>query len=138
MSKPFKLAVKAVILDEMERCLLIRRSAANGHFIGKWEWPGGKADPGEDFSTAVVRETREETGLEVEITGLAGATSFEMATVHIVLLCLEVRRLGGEIRLSAEHDNFAWVLLAELGQWNLPEEHRPFMLDYAQRKGTQS
>lgn len=136
MSKPFKLAVKAVILDTEKRCLLIRRSSANRNYVGKWEWPGGKADPGEDFSAAVVRETREETALEVELTGFAGALSFEMQAAHIVLLCLEARRLGGEIRLSAEHDSFAWVPLADLNRWDLPEHHKPFMLEYAQRKGT--
>ncbi len=135
MSKPFKLAVKAVILDQEKRCLLIRRSSANRNFVGKWEWPGGKADPGEDFTTVVFRETREETALEIEITGLAGAMCFEMPASHIVLLCLEVRRLGGEIQLSEEHDNFAWVPLAELDRWDLPEHNKPFMLEYAQKKG---
>src|ERR1035441_10199215 len=102
--KPFRLAVKAVILDGQHRCLLVRRSSFNKNFVGCWEWPGGKVDAGEDFATAVLRETREETGLEVEITGLAGATSFEMPKVNVVLLCMEVRILNGDIHLSDEHD----------------------------------
>jgi len=47
--KPFRLAVKAVIFDDQQRCLLLRRSAINHHFVGCWEWPGGKVDEGEDF-----------------------------------------------------------------------------------------
>lgn len=134
IAKPFVLAVKAVILDGQRRCLLVRRSAQNRHFAGQWEWPGGKVEAGEDFAHAVARETREETALEIELTGLAGATQFEMPEVNVVLLCLEARLLGGELTLSAEHDEFAWTPLAKLAMWNLVEQVRPFMLDYAAEK----
>jgi 8-oxo-dGTP diphosphatase len=137
MSKPYKLSVKAVILDSERRCLLIRRSPANHNFVGKWEWPGGKVDAGEDFATAVVRETREETGLEVEITDLAGVTSFEMPVGQIVVLCMEARVLSGEIHLSEEHDDFAWVPLKEFSSWNLLDHNKSLMLEYASSKGTQ-
>jgi 8-oxo-dGTP diphosphatase len=132
--KPYRLAVKAVILDARKRCLVIRRSNACRNFVGCWEWPGGKVDPEEEFATAVIREVREETSLEVEITGFTGATCFEMPAVHVVLLCMAARIRDGEIRLSEEHDQFAWVPLAELERWRLPEQLRPLMLEYAQRK----
>lgn len=137
MNKSFKLAVKAVILDEQQRCLMLRRSRVNEHFVGCWEWPGGKVDDGEAFADAILRETREETLLEIEITGLAGATQFEMSTVNVVLLCMEARLTGGKVKLSDEHDEFAWVPLAELDRQVLPSQIRDFMLTYAQRKGTQ-
>jgi 8-oxo-dGTP diphosphatase len=137
MNKPFKLAVKAVIMDEQQRCLLIRRSPANTHFAGAWEWPGGKVDDGEDFATAVVREAREETSLEIEIIGMAGTTQFEMPKVNVVLLCMEARLKGGEVKLSEEHDDFAWVPLAEISRRTLPDQIREFMLSYAQKKGTE-
>ena len=95
-------------------------------------------DPGEDFVTAVIRETREETGLEVEIIGLAGATVFEMPAARVVALCLEVQILSGEICLSEEHDNFAWVPLAEFGAKKLHQTLQPLMLEYAQLKGSPS
>lgn len=134
--KPFRLAVKAVILDDARRCLLIRRSAANRNFVGCWEWPGGKLDPGEDFTAGLAREVSEECGLEVELTGLAGATQFAMPTVNVVLLCMEARVTGGEPSLSEEHDQSAWVPLAELERWTLTEHVRSFILDYARRKLT--
>lgn len=133
-ARPFLLAVKAVIVDDARRCLLLRRSAANRNFIGAWEWPGGKVDPGEDFATAVRRETREESGLEVELTGLAGATSFDMPQGAIIVLCLETRLVSGQVRLSHEHDAFDWVPLAALPRYPLVPRVGDFMLDYARRR----
>jgi 8-oxo-dGTP diphosphatase len=131
----FSLTVKAVIFDAEGRCLLLRRSAANAHFVGCWEWPGGKLDPGEDFVVGLQREVREEAGFEVELTQLAGATQFEMPQCHVILLCLEARPHGTEVRLSEEHDAFAWVALQELGRYpGTPGVHE-FMLEYAERKG---
>ncbi len=132
--KPYGLAVKAVIVNEASETLLLRRSAANTNFVACWEWPGGKVDPGEDFATAVLRECREEFGLDVEITGFAGATSFAMPKFNVVLLCMEVRITGGNLTLSHEHDDWAWVPLAELSAHNLAPAVRDFMLDYAARR----
>ena len=134
--KPFRLTVKAVILDGQQRCLLVRRSAFNRSFVGCWEWPGGKVDEGEDFATALLREAREETGLEVQITGLAGATMYEMPAMHMVLLCMEAGIVSGELRLSEEHDDLAWVPLAEFHKYTFSPGVDVFMLDYAKRKGT--
>lgn len=136
-TKPFVLAVKAVVFDEQQRCLLIRRSSHNRNFIGCWEWPGGKVDPGEDFATAVAREAREEIELEIEIIGLAGTTQFELPEVNVVLLCMEARVTGGQLQLSEEHDDSAWVPLNELSQWKLADQIRDFTLEYARKKGTQ-
>ena len=133
-SKPFVLAVKAVIIDDQRKCLLIRRSAHNRTWVGKWEWPGGKPDSGESYAEALVRETREETGLDVEITGLAGATQFEMPKVNVVQLCMDACWIGGDLRLSEEHDAADWVLLEDLGRRELVPVVAEFMIDYARRK----
>ena len=131
--KPWSMAVKAVVRDDAGRFLLIRRSAANASSVGCWEWPGGKMDPGEDFVKAVLRETREETGLDVEVVGLAGATAFETSKVNVVLLCMEARVVGGSIALSDEHDAVDWVPPGELASRPLFQSVRDFMLDYATR-----
>jgi 8-oxo-dGTP diphosphatase len=132
--KPFNLAVRAVIYDEQGRCLLLRRSAYNRSFVGTWEWPGGKADPGETIDVAVRREVAEEAGLQIDLTGVAGAFHIEMAQMHIAVLCMEAKVCGGELRLSEEHDESAWVLLAELPNWNLTAGFRGFAESYVKRK----
>jgi 8-oxo-dGTP diphosphatase len=133
---PIKLAVKAVILDGECCCLVLRRSSANRNFVGYWEWPGGKLDPGEDFASGLCREVREEAGLEIELTKLAGATQYEMPEAHIILLCLEARSQSTAVRLSEEHDDFAWVPLGEIARLKLTPGVGDFMIEYVKRKGT--
>jgi predicted NUDIX family NTP pyrophosphohydrolase len=73
--------------------------------------------------------------LALQITGLAGATTYEMPAAHIVLLCMETSRVSGELRLSEEHDDFAWVPLEELTRWNnLLETTRPVLNGLLKRK----
>jgi 8-oxo-dGTP diphosphatase len=131
--KSWSLAVRAVIRDERGRMLLLRRSDACRHFVGCWEWPGGKVDPGEDFASAVKREAREEMALEIELTGVAGATHFEAPAGHYVTLCLEARISGGKISLSHEHDQYAWVAAIDLPKLPLADQLKDFMLEYSRR-----
>ena len=132
--KSWGMAVKTVIFDGRQRCLLLRRSSANRNFVGFWEWPGGKVDPGEDFATALHREVREECGLEVEFTSLAGASEFEMPAARVVLICLTARCTGGELRLSHEHDAFDWVGLEALAQRKILEPMKPVLKSLLERK----
>ena len=87
--KPFGLAVKALVYDGEGRILLIQRSMSSKHYAGQWDLPGGKVDPGETFDAALVREIKEETGLDISLTGVAGATEHEIPAVRVVLLFLE-------------------------------------------------
>ena len=133
-SKPLRMTVRAVLFDAAQRCLVLRRSPANRGFVGCWEWPGGKLEPGEDFTDGLRRELREETGLEAEFTGLAGASEFEMPAARVILVCLCARPTGGDLRLSPEHDAFDWVPLEELTHWNILEPMKPILKALLERK----
>lgn len=117
--KPYHLAVRAIIQNDQGQCLLIRRSGACRNFVGKWEWPGGKTDDGETFESALLREIREETGLNVELKGVAGAFGMEMDKIRVAVLCMEAVPVAGTLTLSDEHDDHAWVPLAEMLEWDL-------------------
>lgn len=129
-TNPFRLAVRAVIRDEHGQCLLLRRSNSCKAFVGTWEWPGGKGDPGETFDVTVLREVREETGLEIELIGVAGAFHIEMAQQHLAVLCMEAKPTGGTLALSDEHDQSAWAPLPDLLRWNLTDGFREFAQEY--------
>src|SRR2546426_11065374 len=64
-------AVGAVVLDETNRVLLVKHVDAKkgGFWFGKWICPGGKGQHGESLEEGTKREDKEETGVEIEVTG---------------------------------------------------------------------
>lgn len=114
MTNPFGLSPKALIRDESGRILLIRRSADSRWWPNLWELPGGKPDPGETFAQTLIREVREETGLEIEMTHLVGAAEHDLPHIRLVFLVMEARIVGGTLKLSEEHGEHRWATDEEL------------------------
>jgi 8-oxo-dGTP diphosphatase len=75
----------AVAVVEHQGKFLIGRRPEQAALAGKWEFPGGKIEPGETPQAAAVRECLEETGLEVEVVGEypPHIERYEHATVHL-------------------------------------------------------
>ena len=69
-----KLAVGTIISDDRNRVVLVRRAIEPGY--GKWVFPGGYVDRGEELKAAAVREAREETGLDVRLDRLIDIYSY--------------------------------------------------------------
>lgn len=88
-------AVGVVCLKD-DQVLLIRRGKAPR--LGEWTLPGGRIEPGERAVDAALRELREETGVEAEITGLIDVVDglFPEASMHYVLIDYAARWLSGE------------------------------------------
>ena len=110
----FRLAVKILLHDRRGRCLVLRRSAGSRLDPGRWDLPGGKVDPGEEPAVGLRREVAEETGLRCRVARLLGATQADIDGQLAVCLVLEGRILAGRLRLSPEHEDFAWRAPADL------------------------
>lgn len=114
-----KVAVSALVQDGQGRILLIRRSDN-----GKYSVPGGGLEAGETVAQAVVREVREETGIEVDVTELVGVFS---NPEHVIAyddgevrqefsICFRAQPIGGKLRTSEESSEVEWVRPAELSE----------------------
>ena len=129
----YGISVKMLLLEDDEKCLLLRRSMTSKGNPGKWELPGGKVDDGESLEVALVREVEEETGLVTEITGLVGTAELMLKDKKIVYVVMEGRTgsNANEIKLSKEHDDFAWVLPKDLKDFNISPTFREFFKEIA-------
>ena len=79
----------------------------------KWEFPGGKVEPGEIPGDALRREIIEELGIEIGVGELLGRSEWRSEGTHIVLDVYCARWLAGEIELL-EHAQVGWFEGAEL------------------------
>jgi len=112
------LAVSAAIIRD-GRVLVARR--AKGASTGVFTMPGGVVEAGETLHDALIREIREETGIAIDVVGLAGQREFitrdEAGRVarHFVILCFACRWISGEgVPLLEELSELRWLRPAEL------------------------
>jgi 8-oxo-dGTP diphosphatase len=91
--------------------VLATRRTRPAEAAGRWEFPGGKVEPGEEPEAALVRELREELGVEVSVTGRLGGEQPVTDRYRLRVLLAEV--VGGE-PVPHEHDALRWLGPEEL------------------------
>jgi len=105
-----------LLLDDVDRLLLLHRAADARLGPGLWGLPAGKIEPGETPAAAAARELEEEigTGHEVELLRYVGPLrdSYYGGQYEIHLFLQRWRT--GEVRLNHEHTAFAWVAAEDL------------------------
>lgn len=111
------LAVSAATFRD-DRVLIVRRAQPPAK--GLYTLPGGVVEAGESLEQAVVREVREETGLDIEPIALAGYREAIVRDAagrverHFVILPFAARYSAGEISLNDELAEARWLLPSEL------------------------
>jgi 8-oxo-dGTP diphosphatase len=125
-----EVCVGAVVVDD-DRLLMIRRG--RGPAAGEWSLPGGRVEGGELLAEAVVRELREDTGLEVGCGDLLGWVERMGDDHHFVILDFVATLLGPDnIEPVAGDDaaEAAWVPLHEVADQRLVEGLAEFLHEH--------
>jgi len=104
------IAVKSFIINRKNELLLIKRRDNDPNAAGSWEIPGGRLSSGENPFEGLKRETKEETGLDIEILNKLNTQNFTRGDGQkITMLIFLCKPLSNSISLSEEHTNYEWT-----------------------------
>lgn len=123
--RPIVLVTAVALVDVDGRVLLARRPEGK-RMAGLWEFPGGKVGAGETPEAALIRELREELGIDVTEACLAPLSfaSHGYADFHLLMPLYVCRRWSGSVA-PLEGQELAWVRPARLGDYPMPPADRP-------------
>lgn len=131
-------SVTVIATNQAGELLLVHKTDNN-----RWALPGGGMDPGESIAQAAVRETKEETGMDVQVTGVVGlytnpnhVIAYDDGEVRQQFsVCFTTDLIGGQLATSSETNEVGFVPLHRLDDLNIHPsmrlridhwlEHRP-------------
>lgn len=119
----------ALIRNDEGLVLTVRRGPSMDN-AGKWEFPGGKTQPGEDHEDCIIREINEELGITVIIAGRLDPVEYDYGNKQIRLIPFLCDTLAHKPVLS-EHDEYRWMIPGELVTLDLTAADIPIALQYA-------
>ena len=105
-----KVAVGTIISDSDKRVVLVKRAIEPGY--GKWVFPGGYVDRGEEVVVAALREAREEVGLEVRLDRLINVYSYHGRTPVVIVYAATM--VGGSLACDDEGLEAKWFAEGEI------------------------
>lgn len=123
MSGRFQVVV-CFLIERDRQVLLLKRTMSKDEAPGQWETGSGRVEQGESAIQAVVREAREETGLEIEVVAPLDTFHFYRGPLReeTIAITFHCRATGGRLVLSSEHDEAKWVPREHLDKLDtLPE-----------------
>ena len=117
----------AALIDPDGRVLLAQRPEGKS-LAGLWEFPGGKVEPGESPEAALIRELKEEIGIDTWKSCLAPLTfaSHAYDDFHLLMPLFVCRRWEG-IATPREGQKLAWVRPAQLRDYPMPPADLPLI-----------
>lgn len=125
---PVVLVAAVALIDGDGRVLLAERPPGKA-LAGLWEFPGGKVHSGETPEAALIRELKEELGLDTHESCLAPFTFASHAYENFHLLMpLFVCRVWQGIPQGLEGQRLAWVLPRDMGNYPMPPADKPLVV----------
>jgi 8-oxo-dGTP diphosphatase len=120
--------VAAVALVDRDGRLLLAQRPEGKAMAGLWEFPGGKLEPDESPEAALIRELREELGIDTWKSCLAPLTfaSHRYPDFHLLMPVFACRKWDGTPQ-AREHQRLKWVRIQELNEYPMPPADAPLL-----------
>ncbi len=121
-----KIVLGAVVINHEWKVLIVQRNSDEKIYPNMWELPSGKKEPLETSEGALLREIREETGLEVEILGLVSVFDYQIKKPDEIRDSTQINFLvqakdEGSLVLSHEHQDYSWIGADETDSYDMSE-----------------
>jgi 8-oxo-dGTP diphosphatase len=117
--------VTAAILEKDGRIIIAQRKRSD-HLSGKWEFPGGKIEPGETPEACLARELKEEFEIDVAVGNHLGSTVYHYHHISIELMVYQASWVGGTITMN-DHNAYRWVSVDQLTEFDFAPADIPFV-----------
>ena len=121
-----RIEVVAAIIEKDNKIFCAQRSLLKS-MGGKWEFPGGKIEPGETHSEALVREIKEELDSDITVDSYVMTVEREYPTFHITMHCYMCTLVDGNLTLS-EHNDSVWLEKDKLLELDWAEDDMPVVM----------
>ena len=108
--------VTAAVFIKDGRVMICRRPPNKGNAL-KWEFPGGKSEPGETLEECLKRECEEELGIEISVGREICATEYEYPDITVKLHFMLSKIVGGTPELK-EHVDIKYITKSELSDYD--------------------
>ena len=120
--------VSAVALIDIDGRVLLAQRPEGKSMAGLWEFPGGKVESGETPEAALIRELREELGIDTSASCLAplGFASHSYEDFHLLMPLFACRRWTGSV-FPLEGQRLAWVRAGDLKTYEMPPADVPLI-----------
>ncbi len=127
-NQKIRVSQKAIIFREDGKFLTMRRTATAPSRPLHWDLPGGDLEFGEDTREGIIREIREEAGLEIKDLMVMDAISgFNDKKEFWATICYTAKPTTPDVTLSFEHDDFRWVTADEFQQLLASPRNKKFV-----------
>jgi 8-oxo-dGTP diphosphatase len=100
---------RSIVLNSQGNMLLLRRSASDTFFGGKWDLPGGRAEQQEEPHQTAIRETQEECGIDIHEAEAIYALTLVRDTDTVTWIFYRGHASDDAVTLSWEHDSHQWI-----------------------------
>lgn len=112
------ITVVAALIKKDNKCLIAKRATGDENVLGRWEFPGGKVEVGEDEKHAIEREIKEEFDLDIKVLRFITNNVCKYPSKTIDLRLYECEYIKGEFNLHA-HSEYRFVSKEEILNYDL-------------------
>jgi len=119
-------AVGVALVNESNQVLIAQRPKDKS-MPDKWEFPGGKIEPGESLQECIIREIKEELNVDIQTSEYLGFERFPYKEYEVTLHLFTGSIVGRDSIILHEHQAIEWVNVDQLDTFDFPAVDLPFI-----------